>query len=122
MRTSTALVLGSSVVAIVAIGCSTSQAPAPAPAPAAAAPQTRTQQQQPAGGAPNTPADSSAEPAAGGGGGRGGRGGQGGAGAQAGAPNPQPYNRVVTQQAQTRNGLFKVHRIGERVLFEIPRR
>src|SRR4029079_8524169 len=32
------------------------------------------------------------------------------------------YNRVVTGQAQTRNGLFKVHRVGERVLFEIPRR
>jgi hypothetical protein len=118
MRTSTALVLGSSVVAIVAIGCSTSQAPAPAPAPAAAAPQTRQQQQQP----PNTPADSTAEPVAGGGGGgRAGRGGGGGA-AQQGAPNPQPYSRVVTQQAQTRTGLFKVHRVGERVLFEIPRR
>src|SRR5204863_8161348 len=50
-----------------------------------------------------------------------GRGGAGG-GAQQGAPNPQPYNRVVTAQAQTKQGLFKVHRIGERVLFEIPRR
>ena len=50
-----------------------------------------------------------------------GRGGAGGA-AQAGAPNPQPYDRVVTAQAQTKNGLFKVHRIGERLLFEIPRR
>jgi hypothetical protein len=29
---------------------------------------------------------------------------------------------VVTPQAQTRVGLFKVHRVGERVLFEIPRR
>jgi hypothetical protein len=122
MRTSTALVLGSSVVAIVAIGCSPSQAPAPAPAPAATAPQTRPQQQQPAAGVPNTPADSTAEPAAGGGGGRAGRGGQGGGAAQQGAANPQPYNRVVTAQAQTRTGLFKVHRIGERVLFEIPRR
>jgi hypothetical protein len=119
MRTSTALVLGSAAVAIAAIGCSTSQAPAPAPAPSAAAPQTRPQQQQPA---PNTPTDSTAEPAGGGGAGRGGRGGQGGGPAQQGAANPQPYARVVTQQAQTKSGLFKVHRIGERVLFEIPRR
>src|SRR6185503_3971361 len=54
----------------------------------------------------------------------GGRGnGRGGGGAQqAGAPNPQPYNRVVTGQAQTKQGLFKTHRIGERLLFEIPRR
>ena len=36
--------------------------------------------------------------------------------------NPQPYNRVVTAQAQTKVGMFKVHQIGERVLFEIPRR
>jgi hypothetical protein len=28
----------------------------------------------------------------------------------------------VTSQAQTKTGLFKVHRIGERLLFEIPRR
>jgi hypothetical protein len=122
MRTSTALVLGSATVAMVAIGCSTSQAPAPAPAPAAVASQTRPQQQQPGTGAPNTPADSTAEPGAGGAAGRGGRGGQGGGAAQQGAANPQPYARVVTQQAQTKLGLFKVHRIGERVLFEIPRR
>src|SRR4051812_27230642 len=38
MRTSSALVLGSTAVALVAIGCGTSQAPAPAPVPAAAAP------------------------------------------------------------------------------------
>jgi hypothetical protein len=64
--------------------------------------------------------DSAEAPAAGPVGGRGGRGGAG-AGAQAGAPNPLPYARVVTGQAQTKNGLFKVHKIGERVLFEIPR-
>jgi hypothetical protein len=28
---------------------------------------------------------------------------------------------VVTSEAQTRVGLFKVHRIGPRLLFEIPR-
>jgi hypothetical protein len=61
-------------------------------------------------------------PAPGGGGGRGGRGNAGGGGAAAGAPNPQPYGRVITADARTRDGMFKVHRIGERLLFEIPRR
>ena len=61
-------------------------------------------------------------PAPGGGAGRGGRGGGGGAAAATGAPNPQPYGRVVTSEARTRDGMFKVHRIGERLLFEIPRR
>jgi len=49
----------------------------------------------------------------------GGRGGQAGGGVQ--EPSPQPYGRVVTAEAQTRAGLFKVHRIGPRLLFEIPR-
>ncbi|MEX2179659.1 MAG: zinc-dependent metalloprotease [Gemmatimonadaceae bacterium] len=35
---------------------------------------------------------------------------------------PRPYNRVVTSDAETKRGLFAVHRIGDRVLFEIPRR
>jgi len=56
---------------------------------------------------------------------QGGRGGRGGGGAaQAGGnqePNPQPYGRVVTAEAVTRVGLFKIHRIGSRLLFEIPR-
>jgi hypothetical protein len=119
MRPSSALVLGSAVAAIV-IGCSTAQAPAPAPAPVQTAGAQRvTPPQQ--GGAPTTPPDTTAEAGGAGGGGRGGRGGAAG-GAQAGAANPQPYARVVTAQAQTKTGLFKVHRIGERVLFEIPRR
>ena len=58
------------------------------------------------------PADTTATP-----GGRGG--GRGGAGA---AAAPQPYNRVVTREARTRRGLFAVHQIGDRLLFEIPRR
>ena len=41
-------------------------------------------------------------------------------GATAGEPNPQPYARVVTPAAQTRDGLFRVHRIGPKLLFEIP--
>src|SRR6185369_3374758 len=49
-------------------------------------------------------------------------GGAGGGNAVGGAANPLPYARVVTGQAQTEAGLFKVHRVGERVLFEISRR
>ena len=115
MRTSSALTLGAGIVAVIAIGCTTT-APAPAPAPAptagrqAAAPPTNP-----------SPQDSTETPTGGGGAGRGGRGGQGG-NAAGGAANPLPYARVVTGQAQTKSGLFKVHRIGERVLFEIPRR
>jgi hypothetical protein len=52
--------------------------------------------------------------------GRGG-GGQGGAANAAAEPNPQPYARVVTRDARTKAGMFKVHRIGSRLLFEIPR-
>jgi hypothetical protein len=33
---------------------------------------------------------------------------------------PQPYNRVITRQAKTRRGLFAVHRIDDKLLFEIP--
>jgi hypothetical protein len=39
----------------------------------------------------------------------------------AGEPAPRPYNRVITAQARSRNGLFRTHRIGSRLLFEIPR-
>ena len=35
---------------------------------------------------------------------------------------PRPYNRVITGEARSRDGLFKTHRIGSRVYFEIPRR
>jgi hypothetical protein len=35
-------------------------------------------------------------------------------------PVPRPYNRVVTSLAKTRDGLFKTHRIGSRLLFELP--
>jgi hypothetical protein len=35
---------------------------------------------------------------------------------------PRAYNRVITSQAQTRRGMFTVHRIGDRLYFEIPAR
>jgi hypothetical protein len=44
-----------------------------------------------------------------------------GAPARAAAAAPRPYARVITSEAQTRTGLFNVHRVGERLYFEIPR-
>ncbi|HEY4219428.1 MAG TPA: zinc-dependent metalloprotease [Gemmatimonadaceae bacterium] len=46
--------------------------------------------------------------------------GRGGA-AQA-AAQPRPYNRVITARAITKRGMFLVHRVGDRLYFEIPRR
>ena len=102
---------------LLSAACST-PSPAPAPIP-----------QRAAGGRGNVPTapvpvptpDSAPAP------GRGGRGGQGGgqpAGGGGGAladANPQSYGSVVTGGVRTRDGLFKVHRIGARLLFEIPR-
>ena len=50
--------------------------------------------------------------------------GQGGDSAGRGGPpptaQPRPYNRVITAEAKTRRGLFAVHRVGDRLYFEIP--
>jgi len=43
-----------------------------------------------------------------------------GPGAPAPDPVPRPYNRVITPAAKTRDGLFKTHRLGSRLLFELP--
>ncbi len=76
------------------------QSPAPAPSPSNA------------GGTPATPAagaqDTSRTQALGG--------GAGGA-----DPQPRPYNRVITATAKSRDGLFKTHRVGSRVYYEIPK-
>ena len=48
-----------------------------------------------------------------------GPGGQAGTGR---AGGPRPYERVITPDAKTRRGLFSVHRVGDRLFFEIPRR
>jgi hypothetical protein len=47
---------------------------------------------------------------AGPGGGRGGRGNQ-----------PRPYNQVITKDATTDEGIFKVHRIRDQIFYEIPK-
>ena len=79
--------------------------------PAAGAREGAPAAERPEGGAPETPAAGRG----------GGRGGQGGGNAANSEPTLQPYARVVTSDAETRTGLFKTHRIGSRLLFEIPR-
>jgi hypothetical protein len=34
---------------------------------------------------------------------------------------PRPYNSVITRDARTDDGVFKVHRVGEQIYYEIPR-
>src|SRR5687768_4500765 len=80
---------------------STTPPPAPSPAPGGASPRAST---APAG-APAT--------------------GDSAAGARSGAsgtPSPRPYNRVITSEAITRRGMFAVHRVGDKLFFEIPRK
>jgi hypothetical protein len=36
-------------------------------------------------------------------------------------PQPRAYNRVITRDARTRRGMFAVHRVNEKLYFEIPR-
>lgn len=48
----------------------------------------------------------------------GGRQGGGNAGQ---AARPQPYDRVITAEAKSDDGIFKVHRVGDRLFFEIPK-
>jgi hypothetical protein len=51
------------------------------------------------------------------------RGGDSAGGAAASrTPSPRPYGRVITSQAQTRRGLFAVHRVDDKLFFEIPRK
>jgi hypothetical protein len=69
-------------------------------------------------GPPPTPQEPPQEPQNAGGGdqatppapGRGGRGNQ-----------PRPYNQVITKEAKTDDGIFKVHRINDQVFYEIPK-
>jgi hypothetical protein len=69
------------------------QDPAPAPAPQDG----------------DTPQDNAGQ-------GRGNQGGRGGAPAQ-----PRPYNQVITANAKTDEGIFKVHRINDQLYYEIPK-
>ena len=48
-------------------------------------------------------------------------GGRGGGGGQQQPAAPRPYGRVITDEAVTKTGLFKVHKVGAQLFFEIPR-
>jgi hypothetical protein len=39
-----------------------------------------------------------------------------------GTAQPRPYNRVITRDARTRRGMFAVHRVNDKLYFEIPQR
>lgn len=88
-------------------GCRPATPPAPTPMPQAQAP-------EPVNGRPTSgPGPQIVDT---------GRPGAGGPGAIAGAdPAPKPYATVITASARSRPGLFKTHRLGSRVFFEIPR-
>jgi uncharacterized protein DUF4953/uncharacterized protein DUF5117/uncharacterized protein DUF5118 len=107
------LSMGAAGLLLIAAACSRQTTPSPA---------TPTPQPTRETAPPTRPAENPDTPpgGGGGGGGRGGRGGQGGQQDQA-EPTPRPYARVVTSEAVTRAGLFKTHRIGSRLLFEIPK-
>ena len=51
--------------------------------------------------------------------GRGG-GGDGDGDDQEESSGPRPYEEVVTDEAETRTGMFTTHKIGDKLLFEIP--
>ena len=99
------------IAAAIAAACHQAQ-PKSAPTPVAPPP-APAGRGVPAPAPPPAPGDST-PPAAG-------RGGRGGAAAATSEPNPQPYGRVITGDVKSKAGLFKVDRIGPRLLFEIPR-
>ena len=107
MRPSSRALVLSGVLAAVA-GCSRATARPTSPAgPAANAPRTTTPGDTTR--APGTPAPSGAPQ------------GAPGPGGPPPEPQPRPYDRVITPQARTSSGYFKTHRIGSRLLFELPR-
>lgn len=44
------------------------------------------------------------------------------AGADSSRGGPRPYDRVITREAKSRRGMFDVHRVADKLYFEIPRR
>jgi hypothetical protein len=65
---------------------------------------------------PQDPPQPQSEPPAADAAANGGRGGRGGPPGQ-----PRPYNQVITSEARTDEGVFKVHRIREQLFYEIPK-
>src|SRR5882757_5267060 len=35
--------------------------------------------------------------------------------------DPQPYDRVITKEAKTKAGIFKVHQVKDKYFYEIPK-
>ncbi|HET7585104.1 MAG TPA: zinc-dependent metalloprotease [Gemmatimonadaceae bacterium] len=105
MKTRTLSVVAGALALAVAGACA-HPTPPPTPAPSR-------------GGRPN-----GAAPAQGQNGGQGGQdtAGPGGFGGRGGAqtPRPRPYNRVITSEATSKHGMFDVHRVGDKLYFEIP--
>jgi len=102
--------LGGALLALLATACAPANRGTARPAPTAARPAADAPTPTPTPGTPSTPG----APGAGAGGG-------GGGGASASDPNPRPYASVITSRATTRQGMFKTHRVGSRLFFEIPR-
>ena len=88
-----AKLLGLSIVALALVACSQAPEPKTSPSPQRSVGQA---------------GDSTARP--------------GGDSARGGAAQPRPYNRVITREARTRRGMFAVHRVNEKLYFEIPRK
>ncbi|HEY0930887.1 MAG TPA: zinc-dependent metalloprotease [Gemmatimonas sp.] len=101
--TQSTLAAGLATVGLVLGACAPKATPAPTPAPAAA---------RPAAGPGAAPAGApAAQPG----------GGAGGGGAAGQDPQPRAYSAVITPRAVTKSGVFKVHQVGSRLYFEIPR-
>ncbi len=96
------------LLAIAACAPSRAAAPAPQPGPTPAVQRPGGEPGAPAGARPVGAQDTTSRAAPG--------------GAPGADPAPRPYARVITAEARTRDGLFKTHRIGSRLYFEIPRR
>ncbi|HXT18492.1 MAG TPA: zinc-dependent metalloprotease [Gemmatimonadaceae bacterium] len=95
--------------AMVVAGCTTQKA-ATAPQPVAPSPSAG---RGPAPGAPVPGGTGQGQDTAG-------RGGLALGGIPGAPAQPRPYNRVITPGSMTKRGLFVVHRVGDRLYFEIP--
>ena len=101
MKLSTTAFLAAALLA----GCTRQAPPSSGPTNRAGAPAPRATVSGPMGAAAGAPGDTT--------------------GPSGGGPRearPRPYASVITSAAQTRRGMFAVHRVGDRLYFEIPRR
>lgn len=90
------------LAALFLAACAPSRASAPAPQPGPAVQRPAGEPAPTGGGRPATAQDTARA-------------------APGGDPAPRPYGRVITPDAKSRDGLFKTHRVGSRLYFEVPR-